>query len=443
MNRDQVHHWLDRLQSWTPGFVRAAVRPLYLNLFYRRVFPELSLPPHQALRHPHRAGRGTWSTYAPFLEFQRRACRNLPMDFDGFGCDCIPGLVSVVLPVYNGARYLREAIDSVLGQSYRELELIIVDDGSTDRSACIAERYRSDSRVHLIRQENRRLPAALNAGFGSAKGEFFTWTSADNVMKPHMLATLTGFLSANHDAEMVYADEELIDEAGQPALDTDFCKIYQQPLGGSVLARPFDPGELGFVQNNYIGGCFMYRAWAGRAVGEYNERCFGFEDYDYWLRMNALFRIAHLGHRGTLYSYRLHPASLTSSDKKLKIADRARYYLPQDEERRRTIAASFDITFEGRHPWFPDLAKLYRTAGHNVFEMLERTEEALYHHSVTRAFPKSLKVIAGEPRDGYFAALRGTKLYARGRQWTAASPEAIAYPLLALANAQEVDPDHV
>ena len=279
------------------------------------------------------------------------------MDLRGFGCECRRGLVSVVLPVYNGARYLAESIESVLRQSYADLELIIVDDGSTDASAGIARAYRNDPRVRLIQQENRKLPAALNAGFAQARGEFFTWTSADNWMRPGMLTALTQFLQKNSDAEMVYADEELIDEGGEPALGTDFCEGYQSPCGSNRLRRPRDPGALSFDQNNYIGACFLYRAWAARAVGDYCEECFGFEDYDYWLRMNALFRIAHLGSDEVLYSYRLHPDSLSAQEKHLRIAERAGYALVGDGERRRFFADSFDITLQGRHPWFPLLAQ--------------------------------------------------------------------------------------
>jgi hypothetical protein len=153
-------------------------------------------------------------------------------------------------------------------------------------------------------------------------------------MHANMLAELVGFLQAHADVEMVYADEELIDEHGSPALNSDFCKIYQSSENSNVLRRPRDPGELNFIQNNFIGGSFLYRSWTARVVGEYAQRCFGFEDYDYWMRMNALFRIAHLGKPEILYSYRIHPQSLTSHEKELRIADRARYLTSVEAERR-------------------------------------------------------------------------------------------------------------
>jgi len=93
---------------------------------------------------------------------------------------------------------------------------------------------------------------------------------------------------------MVYADEELIDERGRPALNSDFCKIYQSPQGSNFLRRPRDAGELNFIQNNFIEAAFSTVMDSARR-SDYSEQCFGFEDYDYWMRMNALFRIAHLG----------------------------------------------------------------------------------------------------------------------------------------------------
>lgn len=424
-----LHIWLDRLQRVTPEFIRAVVRPLYLNLFYRRVFPPQ--PPPLPLIDD---GFRVWSGYAPMLALKQQICRDLNMDLRGFRCDCRKGLVSVVLPVFNGARYVGLSIESVLGQTFPEFELIVVDDGSTDQTPAILARYSGDSRIRVVRQENRKLPAALNAGFAQASGEFFTWTSADNLMKPGMLAKLVGFLNANATAEMVYADEELIGESGEPALHAKFCEIYQDPPGSNVLRRPRDPGELNFVQNNFIGGCFLYRAWAARIVGDYDPDCFGFEDYDYWQRMNVLFRAAHLGEPDVLYSYRLHAGSLTAQERELRIADRARFAIPHDEERRRFFASSFDITFIGQHPWFHELAQAYRRSGHNVFEMPEQTEDDLYRYRTTRAFTKSIIVSTQLTSFGSFALVRDQRITAAGREWFAEHSFQVEYPLLALAN---------
>ena len=98
-------------------------------------------------------------------------------------------LISIVLPVYNGERFLRESIDSVLAQTYTNWELLIVDDCSTDNTAAIVHEYvQKDSRVQYYKNEkNLRLPRNLNRGFSLARGDYLTWTSDDNVFWPTAL----------------------------------------------------------------------------------------------------------------------------------------------------------------------------------------------------------------------------------------------------------------
>ncbi len=93
-------------------------------------------------------------------------------------------LVSVIIPVYNVAPYLREALDSVVRQTYRNLDVIIVDDGSTDGSDAICEEYRSDPRVRIIHQENRGLSNARNRGLDLAKGEYIAFLDSDDAYEP-------------------------------------------------------------------------------------------------------------------------------------------------------------------------------------------------------------------------------------------------------------------
>ena len=185
-------------------------------------------------------------------------------------------------------------------------------------------------------------------------------------MLPAMLSTLVEYLDANPGVQMVYADEELIGETGQPLRNRRFYWDYQTPRGSGIIHLPHDTGELNYNHNNYIGACFLYRAWTAKILGPYDPACFGFEDYDYWLRMNALFRIAHRGVAGPLYQYRLHPASLTSRAAELRILHRSRQHISLEKDRRRFFLEPFDITFAGHHPYFTPLACAYRDCGHNV-----------------------------------------------------------------------------
>ena len=118
--------------------------------------------------------------------------KDLPLSY-GSDKSLTSPLVSIVLPVYNGEQYIAGAIDSILAQEYGNFELIVIDDGSTDRTPKILERFLSDQRVRVIRQDNQRLPAALSEGFRHAAGDLYTWTSADNLMKPECLGLLVEF----------------------------------------------------------------------------------------------------------------------------------------------------------------------------------------------------------------------------------------------------------
>ena len=114
--------------------------------------------------------------------------------------------VSIILPVYNGARYLAQAIDSCLNQTYRNIELIIVDDCSTDETPAIVRSY-TDPRIRYVRNKtNRRLPQSLNIGFALATGEYLTWTSDDNEFLPHAIETMLKILMEDKAVDFVYSD---------------------------------------------------------------------------------------------------------------------------------------------------------------------------------------------------------------------------------------------
>lgn len=205
-----------------------------------------------------------------------------------------PPRVSMVMPVHNGARWLADAIASVLAQDFTDFELILVDDASRDASAEImADAAARDARVRLLRLDtNVGLPAALNHGFAEARGALHSWTSDDNLLRPQMLARLVATLDAHPHADIVYADFTLIDDAG-----TD--------LGRSRVG----PVERLLYGNN-IGACFLYRAQVTDALGGYDTDLFGVEDYDFWLRAAQRFTFVAL--HEDLYIYRKHGGSLTA-----------------------------------------------------------------------------------------------------------------------------------
>jgi glycosyltransferase involved in cell wall biosynthesis len=215
-------------------------------------------------------------------------------------------MVSVVLPTYNGSRYLRHAIESVLNQSLHNIELIVVDDASTDSTPTIIEDYKQmDRRIRAVRNDvNLRLPEALNAGLACSTGAYLTWTSDDNMYAPTALEEMKRYLAANENCDFVYADTVVIDGHGKEMSVTN--KIVDKPC------RLFEW--------NCIGSCFMYTRELYEAVGPYDESELLVEDYDYWLRIMKRFKMHKLNK--CLYYTRVHADSLGARCKS-EIAEKA------------------------------------------------------------------------------------------------------------------------
>ena len=129
----------------------------------------------------------------------------------------MPPEISVVIPAYNHERFLRETIDSVLGQSYENLELIIVDDGSTDKSAEVIRRY-SDPRLCYIYQENQDAYNALNRGLSLAKGSYIAILNSDDVYAQNRLQRLLE-VQRQSGAQCLFTRVNLIDDKSIPLAD--------------------------------------------------------------------------------------------------------------------------------------------------------------------------------------------------------------------------------
>lgn len=125
-----------------------------------------------------------------------------------------PGLVSVTMPAYNADAYIAQAIGSVLAQTYRLWELIIVDDGSSDRTAEIAGGY-DDPRIRLVRQANGGEAAARNTALKHMQGEYLAFLDADDLYLPDHLELTAGYLSSHPDADGVYTDGYYVNQSGK------------------------------------------------------------------------------------------------------------------------------------------------------------------------------------------------------------------------------------
>ena len=170
--------------------------------------------------------RMNWYEMA-FDVYKKARSKLFPSSFSRLRCPTQAGMVSIVLPVYNGADMLRESLDSILAQTYTNFELIAINDGSTDNSGEILEEYATrDQRIRVVHQENQKLPRALSRGFLLAQGEFLTWTSHDNRMKLDCLQKLVACLHRHPNWNMVYANIDIIADDGLPLLNSEWYRGF-------------------------------------------------------------------------------------------------------------------------------------------------------------------------------------------------------------------------
>jgi len=250
-------------------------------------------------------------------------------------CPSVEGLVSVVLPVHNGAEVVGEAIDSVLAQTYRDLELIIVDDGSTDATPEIVDAYADrDKRVRVIHQGNRKLPRSLSRGLREARGEFLSWTSDDNRMKADFLEKMVGCLERHSEWDLVYANLDIIGPDGEFLHDSPWYEGYQDPPGSPHIRLPGNEGELNIWPENHVGAAFLYRDRVACLLGDYSRHRFTAEDYDYWMLVNELLTLRHADFPDPVYDYRFHDASLTARGSELELPEIQRDLMVFDDYRR-------------------------------------------------------------------------------------------------------------
>ena len=198
-------------------------------------------------------------------------------------------LISVVLPTYNGSKYIARAIDSIINQTESDWELIIVNDCSTDNTLEIISNYaNSDKRIKIINNfNNMKLPASLNIGFKQATGKYLTWTSDDNMYKPNAFSVMSEFLKKHDDVDFVSCDMDWVNE--------DLIKYAQH----SNWADRTSPLTLAFICN--IGACFMYKNTIVNMVGNYSEEMFCAEDWDYWCRIAIQKNMAYLNENCYIY----------------------------------------------------------------------------------------------------------------------------------------------
>jgi len=210
-------------------------------------------------------------------------------------------VVSVVMPVYNGARFLPQALAGLRAQQLTDFEVIVIDDGSTDDSpALLRDAARDDPRLTVIRQTHRGQTAALNEALRRARGEFLARHDADDYSLPDRLARQVAFLQAHPLAAAVGTGAHVIDE-------------QDRPLGQLTVQCGPDAVRRGLwrVTSTLVHGSVMMRKTMVDRVGGYREGFVLTQDFDLWLRLSERHPLDNLTE--PLYHWRMHAGGVYAS----------------------------------------------------------------------------------------------------------------------------------
>lgn len=331
--------------------------------------------------------------------------------------------VTLLLAVHNGARYLREALDSIFSQTFTDFEALVVDDASTDDTASILASYR-DERLRVVRNEtNLGLTKSLNIGLSLARGEYIARHDADDRSHRERLARQVAFLDANPHVALLGTRVRLIDERGR-ARHAIGSHVAQSRLGVEL--------QLLFG-NPFVHSSVMFRRDVILAAGGYDETILYSQDFELWSRLLAQHDCRNTG--DTLLDYRAHVQSATRSrDQTVVERFRVDYQTNLDVQRRNImrILGSQQLASTWPQLWTSNAVPWLAEPGDNSDELLhamrelvtlfeERHRGALKHDDVRRQLAQAYLVAARR--------IAPTNVRAALRAWRRAFPLA---PALAL-----------
>lgn len=220
--------------------------------------------------------------------------------------DSISPKVSIVIPVYNGENYIQQAINSALTQDYDNFEVLIIDDGSTDKTAEICKSF-TDNRVRYVHKKNGGVSSALNLGIKEMKGDYFSWLSHDDLYERNKISEEINYLRKTGligTKTIVFSDYELIDEAGFHIVSThvDRSNIKEKQ-------------EYVVLEGKIDGLSLLIPKTAFEECGDFSTTLTAIQDYDLWWRFLKKYTFIHLDK--VLVSTRCHSKQVTNTSPKV------------------------------------------------------------------------------------------------------------------------------
>lgn len=259
-------------------------------------------------------------------------------------------LVSVIIPVYNGAKYIRDAIDSVISQTYYPIEILVIDDGSQDTTWEIIKSYQP--MVKGISKTNGGVASALNVGIFKASGEYIAWLSHDDIFFPRKIEEQVNFMEDHPEIGVCYTDFDIVD-ADKTYVNTVHVTWYPR----QEMARRF-------LRSMYINGSTtMIRKLCFEKVGQFNEMLKRTQDLELWLRIANFYEFGHLPQ--TLLQSRNHPEQGTWD------------FEAQLNEEKSTFTSLFESL--GCATFFPILANVKNPRKQKALGLQKLGDEMLVH----------------------------------------------------------------
>ncbi len=223
--------------------------------------------------------------------------------------------ISVIIPTYNCAEYLPGAIDSVLNQSFRDFEIIIVDDGSIDNTKSVVANYihSHPDKIKYFYQSNSGVAATRNMGIRESKGDYIAFLDSDDIWLPNKLELQTKALDANPDIALVYSDTEMFD--GNITIRKSLCRSNYHPKNSfrwKIFQAPFDDGTIikGNIFQDLLSGnliavsSVMVRKECLDSVRNFDSNFKTVEDFELWLRISERYPVIFINKLTTKYRYR-------------------------------------------------------------------------------------------------------------------------------------------
>jgi glycosyltransferase involved in cell wall biosynthesis len=300
------------------------------------------------------------------------------------------GIVSVVIPCFNQAHFLPEAIESVLGQTYADVEIVVVDDGSTDNTAAVVARYPT---VRYVRQENAGAAAARNTGLRLTNGDLLTFLDADDFLSRDALAVGVRALEDHPEVAFVFGYATFLMEDGtepsvpyRPTFTDDY---YARLLAGCPIGAP---------------GSVMCRRSVFSVVGPFDRDLRHLEDYDFYYRVAREYPI-HC-HGDTVVTYRRHGTNATSSGGRAALRD-AMIVVGRQREFARRDPTLWKAYLDGRRYW----------AGHLGLQLVRDAQADLARGRWNPAARDVSTLLRWSPRD-VLTLMRSPRRLSAMPEWT-------------------------